>query len=127
MEKQQIHEMVEKKYSNICQISVFHNNQEVYSDEWNGYQKSDTCHVMSVTKSIVSLLIGIAIDQGLIKSIDDKVLDYFPDYQVKRGEKTIYDVTIKHLKTMKALLNLNMSHGLKRVLALIGPKLHLIS
>jgi CubicO group peptidase (beta-lactamase class C family) len=47
-------------------------------------------------------LIGIAIDRGEIGSVDDKVLSYFPDYQVKRGEKTIYDVTIRHLLTMRA-------------------------
>ena len=29
-------------------------------------------------------------------------MDYFPDYQVKRGEKTIYDVTVRHLLTMTA-------------------------
>ena len=60
-------------------------------------------NVMSVTKSITSLLIGIAIDKGYIKSVDDKVMDYFIDvYTVKKGEKTIYDVTIKHLLTMTA-------------------------
>ena len=59
---------------------------------------------MSATKSIVSLLIGICVDMKWIKSIDDKIVDYFPDYKVKRGEKTIYDVTIKHLMTMKAPL-----------------------
>ncbi|MBR3251506.1 MAG: serine hydrolase, partial [Erysipelotrichaceae bacterium] len=45
---------------------------------------------------------GIAIDKGQIGSVEDKVLDYFPEYRVKRGEKTIYDVTIKHLLTMRA-------------------------
>ena len=57
---------------------------------------------MSATKSIVALLVGIAVDRGQIASIDDKVLSYFPDYQVKRGEKTIYDVTIRHLLTLRA-------------------------
>ena len=58
-------------------------------------------NVMSVTKSITSLLIGIAIDQGLIKSVDDFVIDYYKGiYTPKRGEKTIYQVTIKHLITM---------------------------
>ena len=57
---------------------------------------------MSATKSVISLLVGIAIDKGQIGSVDDKVLDYFPDYKVKRGEKTIYDVTIEHLLTMRA-------------------------
>ena len=58
--------------------------------------------VMSVTKSVLALLTGIAIDRGLIFSIDDKVLDYYPDYVPKKGEKTIKDVTLRHLLTMTA-------------------------
>ena len=50
----------------------------------------------------MSLLAGIAIDKGLIKDVDQKVMDFFPDYTVKRGEKTIYEVTVKHLLTMTA-------------------------
>ena len=38
----------------------------------------------------------------MIGSVDDKVLSYFPEYPVKCGEKTIYDVTVKHLLTMRA-------------------------
>lgn len=59
-------------------------------------------NVMSVTKSVIALLTGIAIDKGYIESVDQKVLDFFPKYTVKRGEKTIYDVTIRHLLTMTA-------------------------
>lgn len=97
-----MHKLIEKEQPNICQIFAYKDGKVQYSDEWNQYKQTDCTHVMSATKSIVSLLIGIAFDQGLIKSMDDKVLDYFPDYKVKRGEKTIYDVTIKHLLTMKA-------------------------
>ena len=43
-----------------------------------------------------------ASDKGYIGSLDQKVLDFFPDYQVKKGEKTIYDVTLRHLLTMTA-------------------------
>lgn len=98
---QELHNVIEKKQPNICQIVVIRNNEIVYSDCWNDYKKDDCTHIMSATKSVISLLIGIAIDKGQIKSVDDKVLDYFPDYKVKRGEKTIYDVTIKHLLTMR--------------------------
>jgi CubicO group peptidase (beta-lactamase class C family) len=102
MDKQELHDFISQTQPNICQIVAQREGKEVYSDEWNSYKKEDTCHVMSATKSIVSLLIGIAIEQGFIRNIDDKVLDYFPDYQVKRGEKTIHNVTIKHLLTMRA-------------------------
>lgn len=98
---QELHNVIEKQQPNICQIVVIRNNEIVYSDCWNDYKKDDCTHIMSATKSVLSLLIGIAIDKGQIKSVDDKVLDYFPEYKVKRGEKTIYDVTIKHLLTMR--------------------------
>lgn len=98
---QELHNVIEKQQPNICQIVVIRNNEIVYSDCWNDYKKDDCTHIMSATKSVISLLIGIAIDKRQIKSVDDKVLDYFPDYKVKRGEKTIYDVTIKHLLTMR--------------------------
>jgi len=97
-----IHDYIEKKQPNITQICVYKDDKVIYQDEWNDYKVDDAVHVMSVTKSIVSLLYGIALDQGLIKSIDEKVLSFFPEYQVKRGEKTIYDVTIRHLLTMRA-------------------------
>ncbi|MBR5065455.1 MAG: serine hydrolase [Oscillospiraceae bacterium] len=93
---------VREKEPNICQIAVLRDGEEIFRGEWNGYRSTDCTHIMSATKSIVSLLVGIAIDKGMIKGTDEKVLSFFPDYKVKRGEKTIYDVTIEHLLTMRA-------------------------
>ncbi len=88
---------------NIKQIVAYKNNVleiEEYRDDFN---RESTMNVMSVTKSITSLLVGIAIDKGLIKSVDDFVMDYYKDiYTPKKGEKTIFDVTIRHLLTMTA-------------------------
>ena len=50
----------------------------------------------------MALLAGIVLDKGYIRNLDQKVMEFFPDYSVKRGEKTIYDVTIGHLLTMTA-------------------------
>ena len=102
MNHEELHDLIAKQQPNICQIVAYRNNGKVYSDCWNDYKADDCTHIMSATKSIIALLIGIALDKGQIRSIDDKVLDYFPDYKVKRGEKTIYDVTIRHLLTMRA-------------------------
>ena len=102
MNREELHDFIKEKQPNICQISCYKDGKEIYSDEWNNYKKTDTCHVMSATKSIVALLVGIALDKGLIESIDQPVLDFFPEYKIKRGEKTIQQVTIKHLLTMTA-------------------------
>lgn len=88
---------------NIRQIVAYKDNKLEVEEYKANFNKESTMNVMSVTKSITSLLVGIAIDKGYIKSVDDKVMDYYKDvYTPKKGEKTIYDVTIKHLLTMKA-------------------------
>ncbi|MCR5128262.1 MAG: serine hydrolase, partial [Lachnospiraceae bacterium] len=88
--------------SNICQICVIRDGQTLYEESWRGFKKDDPVNVNSVTKGVMAILAGIAFDKGYLRSVDDKVMDFFPDYTVKRGEKTIYDVTIKHLLTMTA-------------------------
>ena len=87
---------------NICQIYAIKNGSVVFNDCWRGYKTTDAVNVMSVTKSVMALLVGIAIDKGYIKNVNQNVIDFFPDYQVKRGEKTIYKVTLRHLLTMTA-------------------------
>ena len=87
----ELHRLTEEKQPNICQVTAYKSGVQVYDDTWNGYSSDDCVHVASVTKSIMSLLTGIALGQGHIKNIDDKVLDYFPEYSVKRGEHTIQE------------------------------------
>ena len=88
---------------NIRQIVAYKDNILEIEEYREGFCRVDTMNVMSVTKSITALLVGIAIDKGYIKSVDDFVMDYYKDvYTPKRGEKTIYTVTIKHLLTMMA-------------------------
>ena len=105
MTKNELHKYVEESNgneSNICQICAVRNGEMVYSENWRGFKTDSAVNVNSVTKGIMAILVGIAFDKGYIKSIDQNVLDFFPEYTVKRGEKTIYDVTLKHLLTMTA-------------------------
>ena len=88
--------------SNICQICAVRGGETVYCDNWRGFSTDSAMNVNSVTKGIMALLAGIALDKGYIRSTEQKVMEFFPDYTVKRGEKTIYDVTLEHLLTMTA-------------------------
>lgn len=102
MNKNKLNDIVSKNQINICQIAAMKEGKLVYSDTWNGAKNTDNFHIASATKSIISILIGIAIDKGFINNVDQKVLEFFPDYKTKRGEKTIQQVTLKHLLTMTA-------------------------
>ena len=105
MNKEQLHNYISGSTgneSNICQIYAIKDGKTVYDDCWHGFKTLDAVNVNSVTKGIMALLAGIVLDKGYIRNLDQKVMEFFPDYSVKRGEKTIYDVTIGHLLTMTA-------------------------
>ena len=105
MNKEQLHRYVFESAgneSNICQIYAIKGGETVYDDCWHGFKTEDAMNVNSVTKGVMALLAGIALDKGYMTGVDQKVMEFFPDYTVKRGEKTIYDVTIRHLLTMTA-------------------------
>lgn len=56
----EFHSYVSDRQSNICQVAVIQNGKTIINDTWNNYKANDTVHTMSVTKSVVSLLVGIA-------------------------------------------------------------------
>lgn len=89
-------------YGNITGMIVSKNGVIQYEKYFNGYTSASPIHIASVTKSIFSALVGIALEKGYIKNIDQNVLDFFPNYVVKEGEKTIQNVTVKNMLTMTA-------------------------
>jgi len=97
-----LEKIINNSYNNTAGIIVLKNGKTLYENYFNEYTAASTVHVASVTKSIFSALIGIAIEKGYIKSIDQKVLDFFPDYIIGRGESTIQSVTIRNMLTMTA-------------------------
>lgn len=105
MIQQQITELekiINSDYNNIAGMVVLKNSKTLYENYFNECNTTSRIHVYSVTKSIISILIGIAMDKGHIQSINQKILDFFPDYEVKRREKTIQNIALKDLLTMTA-------------------------
>lgn len=98
----ELENLITSDYSNIAGIIVQKNGTKLYENYFNKYTPNNAIHVYSVTKSVFSALIGIAIGKGYIKNTDQKVLEFFPYYDIKPGEKTIQDITIKNLLTMTA-------------------------
>ncbi len=98
----ELEKKINNDYSNIAGIVVLKDGKTQYENYFNECNTTSRIHVYSVTKSIISILIGIAMDKGYIKSTNQKVLDFFPEYMVKTREKTIQNITLKNLLTMTA-------------------------
>lgn len=99
---EELEQRINSQYGNTTGIVIIKDGMVSYEKYLKGCTANSHVHVYSVTKSVISILIGIALDKGCIKNIDEKVLDYFPEYEVKRGEKKIQSITIKDLLTMTA-------------------------
>ncbi|KOP80523.1 6-aminohexanoate hydrolase [Lysinibacillus sp. FJAT-14745] len=93
----ELEQTIISEYSNINGIVIVRNGFLAYEKYFNGKGPDDSHHVASVTKSVLSALIGIAIDKGYIKSVEQKVLDFFPEYILDAKKR---DITLRHLLTM---------------------------
>lgn len=79
-------------------LAVIRNDSLLFEKYWEGFSDSSLSGSFSVAKSITSLAIGIALKEGKIKSLDEPVSDFLPEF--KDGLKA--KLTIRHLLTMSS-------------------------
>jgi CubicO group peptidase (beta-lactamase class C family) len=84
--------------SQTTSFIVIQDDAILYEGYFNGYQRDSIITSFSMAKSITSALIGIAIDEGRIGSVDDPIVGYLPEL---RG-KGLDGVTIRHLLLMSS-------------------------
>lgn len=97
--KQSLNREIKDNYKRINSCCIAQNNEIEFEQYYNSCHKETLYHVMSVTKSFISLLIGIAIDKGFITDINNKVSEYLPEYNNNMYYQ-ISDITIKQLLSM---------------------------
>lgn len=85
------------KYKTVAFIVVQH-NKVILEQYWNNYTPLSMSNSFSMSKSIISLLIGCAITDGYIKNVDEPVSDFLPQWTSYEGKQ----LTIKDLLTMSA-------------------------
>ena len=119
-----------KKYSlpeavdlapNTQGVMIFQHDSLVYERYWGNMSAERLATVFSVSKSITSLLCGIAVDEGFIHSIDDPVTDYLPELLKK--DPHWQRLTVRHLLDMRSGLDFDDSYylslkNLNRVMAI---------
>jgi len=80
---------------------VIRNGYLVAEDYYNGYNQNEPHNIKSVSKSMLSAITGLIVDQGYIDSLDVKMLDFFPEYIYPEMDPRKYKITIRHLLTMR--------------------------
>ena len=79
---------------------VIHDDKLLYERYFNGYDQRSLNTSFSMAKSFASSLVGIAIDEGHIKSVDEPITNYIPELLKK--DKRFKSITIRNLLTMSS-------------------------
>ena len=75
---------------------------KIFAEEyWKPFHKDFIHRMYSQTKSFVGVAIGLLLDDGLVKSLDDKIIDYFPEKLPENGVNPyVANLTIRQMLTM---------------------------
>lgn len=86
------------EYGKISSIVII-SKSKILFEQYYGFNNANTLHpISSVTKSITSLITGICIDKGFIKSVDTPIYKFFPEYKAIFEKDTIKkEITIRNL------------------------------
>ncbi|MDF1672532.1 MAG: serine hydrolase [Vicingaceae bacterium] len=100
---EKLHEEIEKNHP--AAFVIVKNNKLIHEEYWDEYDADSQTNSFSMAKSYIGLLIGIAIQEGKISSINDPVGNYLPQY------KDSPELTIKNLLTMSSGIDFDESYN----------------
>lgn len=88
-------------FKNVESLIVYSEGNIIFEKYYNGTCKDSLHRIQSQTKSITGILTGIAIDKGFIKSENELVASFFPEY-FDKDDALKAGLTIKDLLTMSS-------------------------
>ena len=97
-----LEQQIKARFRSINAFLIVKQGYLVNERYYNGFGQDDKHLVASVTKSFISALIGIAIDQGFIEGVHQNVLGFFPEFMPGAHDHLKRQMTIRHLLTMTA-------------------------
>jgi CubicO group peptidase (beta-lactamase class C family) len=97
-------------FPNVHSILIIKDGKLVFEEYFYEYTKDSIHELRSATKSFISALTGIAIDKGFIKSKNDKVLSFFPEYELKNLSPLKQQITIENMLANATGLDCDISN-----------------
>ena len=107
--------IISGKYEQIKSVLIAKNGKLLFEKYYNGANQNTMHNTRSVTKTMASLLTGIAIKEGYIQSEKDKIFKYLQHKTpVQNPDKRKEDITLEDLLTMSSVLECNDDNSFSR-------------
>jgi len=98
----------------VRSLLIQQNGERLLEQYYHGMQPGRKMNTKSASKSIISLLVGIAVEEGIINSIDDPIAQYLPEYFEDISNEKKQAITVKNLLTMRSGLETTSFHNYGR-------------
>jgi CubicO group peptidase (beta-lactamase class C family) len=96
-----IHNIRKGDYKNIDSLLLVKDGKLIIEEYFNDFDREKAHQIRSATKSIGSMLTGIAIDHHFIKGTDENIYPYFKNDEIgRKWHEKAKDITLKNLLTM---------------------------
>lgn len=98
----------------VQSLMIEKDGELVYEEFRSGMTRNTTTNIKSASKSILSLLVGIAINEGHLEGVDQTIGEFFPDYFEQNPDSAKESITIRNLLTMRSGLETTSFHNYGR-------------
>jgi CubicO group peptidase (beta-lactamase class C family) len=88
------------KFSNLYSVLIVRNDKIVLERYFQGETPRHARNIQSASKSFISALVGIAIHEGYIQSVDQTAAEFLPTYFASTQDSRKLDITLRYLLTM---------------------------
>ena len=84
----------------INSIVIIRNGYLVAEKYFNGYDRNDMHNLLGASSCMLSALVGIALSENFLDSLNQTIMDFFPEYASPETDPRVFDITIRHLLLM---------------------------
>src|SRR5665647_76327 len=108
--REMMQKIINGTYPNVHSVLIIKDGRLAFEQYFYQYTKDSVQEMRSATKSFFSALTGIAIDKGFIKSKNETVLSYFPEYTLNNMSDAKKRITVENLLTQQTGLDCDISN-----------------
>lgn len=90
-------------------LIVLRRGQVIHERYFDGHRRDEPVHVFSVAKVVVSALVGLALEEGRLASLDLPITDFLPE--LGRRDARFQAITLAHLMTMRTGIAFNEGYA----------------
>jgi CubicO group peptidase (beta-lactamase class C family) len=91
-----------ERFPNIKTIQIAHEGKLVWSKAYNKANINAVANIKSASKSVMSAIVGMAIDRGVLSGVDQPVVSLLPEHIPTNSDARLKEITIGHLLSMQA-------------------------